>query len=34
MVDARDLGEVAALELIRRERADGPLLLDISLLMK
>jgi uncharacterized protein YbjT (DUF2867 family) len=28
MVDARDLGEVAALELIRRERADGPLLLD------
>ena len=28
MVDARDLGEVAALELIRRERADGPLPLD------
>jgi uncharacterized protein YbjT (DUF2867 family) len=28
MVDARDLAEVAALELIRRERADGPLLLD------
>ncbi|EIZ86896.1 NmrA family protein [Methylobacterium sp. GXF4] len=28
MVDARDLGEVAALELIRRERADGPFPLD------
>ena len=28
MVDARDLGEVAAIELIRRERADGPLPLD------
>ncbi len=28
MVDARDLGEVAALELIRRERADGPPPLD------
>lgn len=28
MVDARDLGEVAAIELIRRERADRPLPLD------
>ena len=28
MVDGRDLGEVAAIELIRREQADGPLPLD------
>lgn len=28
MVDVRDLGEVAALALIRREKADGPLPLD------
>ncbi|CAO4148454.1 NmrA-like domain-containing protein [Methylorubrum aminovorans] len=28
MVDARDLGEVAAIELIRRERADAPLPLE------
>ena len=28
MVDGRDLGEIAAIELIRREQADGPLPLD------
>ncbi|MET4066134.1 uncharacterized protein YbjT (DUF2867 family) [Bradyrhizobium sp. S3.2.6] len=28
MIDARDIGEIAAIELIRRERATGPLPLD------
>ncbi|MDP8921179.1 MAG: NmrA/HSCARG family protein [Pseudomonadota bacterium] len=28
MIDARDIGEIAAIELIRRERAPGPLPLD------
>jgi uncharacterized protein YbjT (DUF2867 family) len=28
MIDARDIGEIAAIELIRREQAAGPLALD------
>jgi len=28
MIDARDIGEIAALELLRRDRADGPLPLE------
>src|SRR5882724_7499884 len=28
MIDARDIGEIAAIELIRREQATGPLPLD------